>query len=101
MDIAALIAFLAALFSAALAFIVAWRGHGTAHRSFAAGMFALAVESLFNGLASVANLPEEQVFWEQCRLVTMSLLPGPWLFFSLSYGRGNFSVISCDDGAWS
>jgi putative PEP-CTERM system histidine kinase len=90
MGIAAFIAFLAALFSAALAFIVAWRGHGTAHRSFAAGMFALAVESLFNGLASVAHLPEEQVFWEQCRLFTMSFLPGPWLFFSLSYGRGNY-----------
>ncbi len=90
MNIAAIIAFIAALFSAALAFIVAWRGHGTAHRSFAAGMFTLAVESLFNGLASVANLPEEQVFWEQCRLLTMSVLPGTWLFFSLSYGRGNY-----------
>ncbi|HUA65806.1 MAG TPA: XrtA/PEP-CTERM system histidine kinase PrsK [Alphaproteobacteria bacterium] len=90
MDIPALIAFIAALFSAALAFVVAWRGHGTAHRSFAAGMFVLAVESLFNGLASVADLPEEQVFWEQCRLVTMSFLPGTWLFFSLSYGRGNY-----------
>ncbi|MGH7942150.1 MAG: XrtA/PEP-CTERM system histidine kinase PrsK [Limisphaerales bacterium] len=89
MHIAAFIAFSAALFSAALAFIVAWRGHGTAHRSFAAGMFALAVESLFNGLATLAVLPEEQVFWEQCRLVTMSFLPGTWLFFSLSYGRGN------------
>lgn len=90
MDISALIAFIAALFSATLAFAVAWRGSGTVHRSFAAGMFALAVESLFNGLAVEAQLPEEQVFWEQCRLVAMSSLPGTWLFFSLSYGRGNY-----------
>lgn len=90
MEIAALIAFIAALFSAALAFVVAWRGGGTAHRSFAAGMFALAVESLFNGLAVQARLPEEQVFWEQCRLAAMAFLPGIWLFFSLSYGRGNY-----------
>ncbi|HEX3627608.1 MAG TPA: XrtA/PEP-CTERM system histidine kinase PrsK [Verrucomicrobiae bacterium] len=90
MSIAAFIAFAAALFSAALAFIVAWRGGGTAHRSFATGMFALAVESLFNGLVLVANLPEEQIFWEKCRFAAMAFLPGIWLFFSLSYGRGNY-----------
>ncbi|HTV42188.1 MAG TPA: XrtA/PEP-CTERM system histidine kinase PrsK [Candidatus Sulfotelmatobacter sp.] len=90
MNIAVLIAYTAALFSAALAFSVAWRGRGTVHRSFAAGMFALAVESLFNGLASGSQLPEEKIFWEQCRLVAMSFLPGAWLFFSLSYGRGNY-----------
>jgi putative PEP-CTERM system histidine kinase len=90
MNIAALIAFIAALFSAALAFSVAWRGRRTAHRSFATGMFALAVESLFNGLVSGSHFPEEQGFWEQCRLVTVSVLPGTWLFFSLSYGRGNY-----------
>ena len=90
MDIAVLIAFISAIFSATLAFSVAWRGRGTAHRSFAAGMFALAVESLFNGLAAGGRLPEEKIFWEQCRLVAMSFLPGTWLFFSLSYGRGNY-----------
>lgn len=90
MDIATLVAFIAALSSAVLAFGVAWRGNGTAHRSFAAGMFALAVESLFNDLASGSRLPEEKAFWEQCRLVAMSFLPGTWLFFSLSYGRGNY-----------
>lgn len=90
MDIAALISFIAALFSAALAFTICWRGRGTAHRSFAAGMFALAVESLFMGLAIESRLPEERIFWEQCRLTAMSFLPGTWLFFSLSYARGNY-----------
>ena len=90
MDIITFIAFSAALFSATLAFAVAWRGGRTAHRSFATGMFAFSVESLFNGLAFDARYPEEQLFWEQCRLVAMSFLPGTWLFFSLSYGRGNY-----------
>ena len=90
MNIAAIIAFIAAFFSAALAFAVSWRGHRTAHRSFAAGMGVLAMESLFSGLAFDAALPEEKLFWQRCALMMMSLLPGTWLFFSLSYGRGNY-----------
>lgn len=90
MPIAAVIAFAAAFFSGALAFVVGWRGRGTAHRSFAAGMFVFAMESLFNGLSFGESLTEERFFWQQCGLVTMSFLPGAWLFFSLSYGRGNY-----------
>lgn len=90
MDLPAVIAFAAALFSGALAFAVSWRGHRTAHRSFAAGMLGLAVESLFTGLAFETVLPEEKLFWERCGLIAMSFLPGTWLFFSLSYGRGNY-----------
>lgn len=90
MHIPAAIAFIGAFFSGALAFTVGWRGRGTVHRSFAAGMFVLAMEALFNGFAFDTSLPEERFFWEQCALVTMSFLPGTWLFFSLSYGRGNY-----------
>lgn len=90
MHIAAVIAFIGAFLSGALAFIVSWRGRGTTRRSFAAGMFVLAIESLFNGLAFEASLVEEKIFWEQCGLLAMSFLPGTWLFFSLSYGRGNY-----------
>jgi putative PEP-CTERM system histidine kinase len=90
MNMAAIIAFIGALFSGILAFAVGWRGRATARRSFAASMFVLAVESLFNGLAFDASLAEEKFFWEQCGFVAMSFLPGTWLFFSLSYGRGNY-----------
>lgn len=90
MHISAAIAFIGAFFSGALAFTVGWRGRGTVHRSFAAGMFVLAMEALFNGFAFDTSLSEERFFWEQCALVTMSFLPGTWLFFSLSYGRGNY-----------
>jgi putative PEP-CTERM system histidine kinase len=30
------------------------------------------------------------VYWQDWRLLAMSFLPGIWLFFSLSYGRGNY-----------
>lgn len=90
MSVAAVLAFAGALFSGTIAFIVGWRERGTAHRSFAAGMLALGVESLFSGLAFGSASEEEKIFWVKCALVTMSLLPGIWLFFSLSYGRGNY-----------
>ncbi|HTR40277.1 MAG TPA: histidine kinase N-terminal 7TM domain-containing protein, partial [Pseudomonadales bacterium] len=90
MNITAAMAFAAALFSGTLAFAVNWRGRVTARRSFAASMFVLAMESLFTGLAFETSLAEEKFFWEQCGLVAMSFLPGTWLFFSLSYGRGNY-----------
>jgi putative PEP-CTERM system histidine kinase len=89
MHLAAVIAFVGAFISGALAFVIGWRGRGTAHRSFAAGMLVLAVESLFNGFAFNSSLAEERFFWEQCGLLAMSFLPGTWLFFSLRYGRGN------------
>lgn len=92
MNSAAVLAFAAALISGSLAFAVGWHGRRTAHRSFAAGMLVLAMESLFNGLAFDASFPEERLFWERCALLAMSFLPGTWLFFSLSYARGKYRV---------
>jgi putative PEP-CTERM system histidine kinase len=53
-------------------------------------MVALAMESLFNGFSFAADSVEEMVYWQNWRLVCVSFLPGIWLFFSLSYGRGNY-----------
>jgi putative PEP-CTERM system histidine kinase len=30
------------------------------------------------------------IYWQNWRLLAMSCLPGIWIFFSLSYGRGNY-----------
>ncbi len=90
MHTAAVIAFIAAFYSSVLAFVVSWRGRTTAHRSFAAGMFVLMIESVFSGLTFDATLADERFFWELCGLAAMAFLPGTWLFFSLSYGRGNY-----------
>src|SRR5471030_1686866 len=91
MNIAAMLAFAAALFSGALAFMTCWRERKSiAHRSFAAGMFVLAVESVFNGLSLNAASVKEMIHWQNWGLATISFLPGIWLLFSLSYGRGNY-----------
>ncbi len=83
-------AFAAASVSGALALVFAWyERRSIAHLSFVAGMVVLAAESIFSGLTASATLPDEMVFWQNCRLLAMSFLPGIWLFFSLSYGRGN------------
>jgi len=91
MNIAAMLAFAGALFSGALAFMVCWREHKSiAHRSFAAGMAVLAAESIFNGFSQNTTSVKEMVYWQNWGLVSISVLPGIWLLFSLSYGRGNY-----------
>jgi putative PEP-CTERM system histidine kinase len=91
MSNADMLAFASALFCIVLALIVAWSGRrSVAHWAFVAGMAALAVEDLCFALTVDAASPEEMVRWQNWRLVAMSFLPGTWLFFSLSYARGNY-----------
>ncbi len=91
MNHAAILAFAAASVSGALALLFAWyERRSVAHLSFVAGMVVLAAESIFGGLAAAATLPDEMIYWQSWKLLAMSLLPGIWLFFSLSYGRGNY-----------
>jgi putative PEP-CTERM system histidine kinase len=90
MNNAVILAFAAASVSGALALLFAWyERRSIAHLSFVSGMALLAIESIFSGLTATATLPDEMVFWQNWRLMTMSFLPGVWLFFSLIYGRGN------------
>jgi putative PEP-CTERM system histidine kinase len=90
MNNAVILAFAGASFSGALALVFAWyERRSIAHLSFVAGMAVLAVEGVFGGLTASATLPDEMVHWQIWRLLAMSFLPGIWLLFSLSYGRGN------------
>src|ERR1700679_3881841 len=91
MNIAVMLAFAAALLSGALVFTACWRERKSiAHRSFAGGMTVLAIESIFNGLSLNAASVKEMVCWQNWGLFSVSFLPGIWLLFSLSYGRGNY-----------
>ena len=84
--------FASALFCGVLALIVAWNERRSVARwAFVAGMVALAVEDVCFALTADAASPEEMVYWQNWRLVAMSFLPGIWLFFSLTYARGNYS----------
>jgi len=92
MSNADILGFASALFCSVLALIVAWNERrSVAHWAFVAGMVALAVEDVCFALTADAGSPEEMVYWQNWRLVATSFLPGIWLFFSLSYARGNYS----------
>jgi len=87
-----MLAFASAVFCGVLALIVAWNGRrSVAHWAFVAGMAALAVEDVCFALTADAATPDEMVYWQNWRLVTMAFLPGIWLMFSLTYARGNYS----------
>ena len=92
MSNADLLALASAAFCGVLALIVACdKRRSAAHWAFVAGMVAMAVEDVCVALTENAASLEVMVRWQKWRLVAMSFLPGIWLFFSLSYARGNYS----------
>lgn len=86
-----LLPYASAVFGALLAAAGLVRPNRTISRwAFAAGMLVLAAESLIIGIIAGGELtPEFMVRWQQRRLITLSLLPGIWILFSLSYARGD------------
>jgi putative PEP-CTERM system histidine kinase len=98
MNTAATLAFASAIFCGVVACAMIWNERrSVVHVAFVTGMALLALESIFSGLswqavavvwndATVQNL----VYWQRCKLWAESLQPGVWLFFALSYGRGNY-----------
>lgn len=91
MDTATILAFAAALGAGLLALSVARSARRSLpHWCFVAGMGLLSVESVFCGLTQTALLPEQMVYWQNWRLMVVSLLPSVWLCFSLTYARGNY-----------
>lgn len=91
MEFSNIISYIAALFSVSLAVFVLYRDwHSFVHRIFAAGMIALAVESVFTGLCVKVIMPEDMAYWLRVRLFATAVLPGIWLLFSLSFSRANY-----------
>jgi putative PEP-CTERM system histidine kinase len=86
-----LLAFVAAFFSGALAFAMIFRKRpSVASWCFSAGMATLAIEAFFDGVSFDQLLPEKVRFWQSLALLARSFVPGVWLFFSLTYSRGNY-----------
>jgi len=80
--------------SAALALLLAVgaaiRAKGSLNRwAFAAGMTVLDSERVLSGLRLVAPGVHAFYYWQAWRLTALSLMPGVWLTFSLTYARGN------------
>jgi putative PEP-CTERM system histidine kinase len=92
MDFIVSLGYISALFAGALALGTAFRGRRSLARwSFAAGLAILAAESLLSSLCADATIPGEVLYWQNRRLLLLSLVPAPWLLFSLTYSRGNHS----------
>jgi putative PEP-CTERM system histidine kinase len=91
MNATTLFIYTVALFSEAVAILVILRERRSlVHWAFVLGMSLLALESVFIGLAWNAATVTEITGWQHWKLWTSSLLPGVWLFFAMSYGRGNY-----------
>ena len=85
-----LLAYAAALFGGAMAFLVGRSEQPSfARRVFVIGMILLTFESIFSGLSLSDTTGDEFVPFLNWSLLCMALLPAIWLLFSLSYGRGN------------
>jgi len=90
MNLDTVLAYISATLAAILALGAAKRAHQAVDRwAFVAGMIVLAVERLSCGLAARAILPLDVFQWQIWRLTADAFLPGVWLFFSLSFARGN------------
>ena len=85
---------LTAIIAGLLAFLL---GAGTfffgrraaAHWSFIAGMLVLGTEAICSSLALGALSSPQLIFWNRWKLMASALVPGTWLIFSLTCGRGN------------
>jgi putative PEP-CTERM system histidine kinase len=90
MGIAASFAFLGALCAAVISLTALLRARrSVSHWPLAAGMAILAVEGICSGFAAGASLPVEMIRLQRWRLLALSMLPGVWLIFGLTYARGN------------
>jgi len=85
-----LLAFASALFCGALAFSV-FRNEkrNRVHLAFSAGILLLGAEQIFSGLSWESTSVNDIFNWQCWRLLSLALLPGTWLYFALSYSRGN------------
>jgi hypothetical protein len=85
-----ILAFAAALFGSFLGFAAVVRNaRSIASWAFFAGMQALAVESILDGISLNAP-PDKLVEWQTLASLVRCLLPGWWLLFGLTFGSGSF-----------
>jgi putative PEP-CTERM system histidine kinase len=82
------LAYGAATVALGLAVFVLWRERRHfAYRAFALGMVALAVRELLGAMALEAIFESQALRWHRYRLVAEAALPGPWLWFALTFAR--------------
>ncbi len=91
MNLNSVLAFVAAGSSVFLAVAaVLRRRRSPATWSLAAGMAIFGLETLFDGLSFKELSPSRVAALQGAAVITGSFAPGIWLFFSLTYSRGNY-----------
>jgi putative PEP-CTERM system histidine kinase len=90
MDLNAFIIFASAIFSAAMA-VVAFlrRSKSLALASFSGAALLIAIQSAIDGLNLIAIDPVRTQDLKFARVIVGALTPGAWIYFSLTYSRGN------------
>ncbi|HEY2084373.1 MAG TPA: GAF domain-containing protein, partial [Verrucomicrobiae bacterium] len=85
------LAFASAFVSGALALaVVARRNRSLAHWAFTMGMLVLAAANVIYGFELGAATAAGIADWQNAEWLALSMLPCPWLLFSLTYARGNY-----------
>lgn len=91
MNVSVLVAHVAAVTTAGLAVYVASRDlKNPVSRIFVVGMALLALDAVLSGMALQADKVGDFLLWYQVKTIALSLLPGVWFLFSLTYGRANY-----------
>ena len=88
-----MLAFVSAFFCGVVACAVVWHERRSlVYLAFVTGMLVLATDSVLSGLSwrAAAVSWDEVMVWQRYKLWTDALLPGVWLLFAVSYGRGNY-----------
>ncbi|MFM9092981.1 MAG: hypothetical protein ACKOUK_14740, partial [Verrucomicrobiota bacterium] len=82
--------FAAALVATVVGLVASLRARrNPADWSFVAGIYLLALDRFFAGLSLVSETVGAVERWQQWRLTIVSVAPGVWLIFSLTYARLN------------
>ncbi len=91
MNLNSILAYLAAFFFLVTATVVIYRDpRSLVHRIFTIGMGVLALEAILTGFGYQSTSSSELMFWQRFKFLPMSLSPGIWLLFSLSFARANY-----------
>jgi putative PEP-CTERM system histidine kinase len=82
---------IAAVVAILLALTAVWRNpRSVAHWTFAVGLVLLALETVWTLFLPSLVLTDDLARWRTWQWRWLSLLPGVWLLFSLTYSRGNY-----------
>ena len=95
MNLTSILTYLPALISISLALgIIVGDWRSRPRWTVTLALIALALESLFSGVAAQKTLPQEIAIWQLHSITAFALAPAALLIFSLSYARGASTSIS-------